>query len=68
MSNVRKLTKSEERLLAYFRGIEDDTTRDLLIDVIVIERAHRSSTKFPIKRIREKVDSYARYIEKEMGE
>lgn len=43
--------------------IDDKAMRDMLIDVISLEQAYRNSSRFPIQRVRDLVDSYATFLE-----
>ena len=61
----RKLTKSHQRLLKLFGEVEDEAIRQIMIEVVSIEGRHRSSSakNFPIRLVRDVVDSEARLQE-----
>lgn len=60
-----KLTKSHERLLKLFSEVEDEDIREIMAEVVSIEGKHRSSSakNFPIRLVRDAVDSVARLQE-----
>lgn len=60
-----KLTQSQKRLLELFSEVEDEDTREIMGEVVYIEGKHRSSSakKFPIRLVRDAVDSVARLQE-----
>jgi len=60
-----KLTKSQERLMKLFSEIEDEDIREIMANVVLIESKHRSSSakNFPIRLVRDAVDSIARLQE-----
>ena len=60
-----KPTKSRERLMKLFREVEDEDIREIMAEVIYIEGKHRSSSakNFPIRLVRDAVDSVARLQE-----
>ena len=60
-----KLTKSHKRLLKLFSEVEDEDIREIMAEVVSIEGKHRSSSarNFPIRLVRDAVDSVARLQE-----
>jgi len=58
-----KLTKSQKRLLDLFKSIEEEDIREIIIEVINVEVSNRSSHSFPIRKVRDAVDSAARLQE-----
>jgi len=60
-----KLTRSQHRLVKLFNEIEDEDIREILSEVVSLESKHRSSSakNFPIRRVRDAVDSVARLQE-----
>ena len=60
-----KLTKSQKRLLELFREVEGEDIREIMAKVVYIEGKHRSSSarNFPIRLVRDAVDSEARLQE-----
>jgi len=60
-----KPTKSQERLMKLFREVEDEDIREIMANVVSIEAKHRSSSaqNFPIRQVRDAVDSVARLQE-----
>ncbi len=64
----KKLTKAQKRLLQLLRDIEDENIREIIIEVINIEIPNRSSHNFPIRKVRDAVDSVARLQENEQEE
>lgn len=61
----RIITKTQKRLLALFNDIEDEDIRAIIADVLGVEAANRSAHNFPIRKVREIVDSVARKQESE---
>ncbi len=64
----KQLTKTQTRLLQLFKDIEDENIREIIIEVINIEIPNRSSHNFPIRKVRDAVDSVARLQESEQEE
>ena len=62
----KQLTKTQSRLYSFLKNIPDEEIRDLIIEVIVVEVANRSSSHFPIQEIRDQIDSVARLRENVM--
>lgn len=58
-----KLTKSQERLMKLFREVEDEDIREIMYEVVFIEGKYRSAKNFPVRQIRDVVDSVARLQE-----
>lgn len=58
-----KLTKTQTRLLKLFNKIEDENIREIIIEVINIEKTYRSSHNFPIRKVRDVIDSISNYQE-----
>ena len=61
-----KVTKPLQRLLTLFNQIDDENIREIIADVVMIERKHRSSSRlnFPISDVRNVIDRVARLQEK----
>jgi len=59
----RKITRSQQRLLKFFESVEDETIRDIMIEVLNIESRNRSAGSFPIRKVRDVIDSNARLAE-----
>lgn len=59
-----KPTRAQERLIRLFSKIEDEHIRDIIAEVVTVERDYRSSsqTNFPLKKIRDAVDRNARIL------
>ena len=60
---TRRLTQTEQRLLRYFSSIEDEKIKEIIIDVLNIEKTNRSSKHFPVQEIRDAIDRVAKLIE-----
>jgi len=62
-------TKAQMRLINLFSQIEDEYLRDIIAEVVTIERRYRSSSaqRFPLKEVRDAVDRNARLKEKKEG-
>ncbi|OQY37009.1 MAG: hypothetical protein B6243_01750 [Anaerolineaceae bacterium 4572_5.2] len=60
-----KITKSLQKLIDLFKEIEDEDIREIIAEVVRIERGHRSLSgkRFPMKKVRDVVDSTARLQE-----
>lgn len=60
-----KLTRSQERLMKLFSEVEDEDIREIMASVVLIESRHRSSSaqNFPIRLVRDAIDSVARLQE-----
>ncbi len=58
-----KLTKSQERLMQLFSEIEDEDVREIMGDVVFIERKYRSARNFPVRLVRDAIDKVARLQE-----
>lgn len=60
-TSQHKPTDAEMRLLTLFLQIEDEDVREIIADVVSIERQHRSSSRknFPIKDVRNVIDRVA---------
>lgn len=58
-------TDAEMRLMTLFLQIEDEDVREIIADVVNIERQYRSSSRknFPIKDVRNIIDRVARLQE-----
>lgn len=62
------LPKSRSKLITLFKNIKDEKLRIIISEVVGIENDHRSSNKFPIKKIENAVDNVANLIELESNE
>jgi hypothetical protein len=60
---TRRLTQTEQRLLRYFSSIEDESIKEIIIDVLNIEKTNRYSKHFPVQEIRDAIDRVAKLIE-----
>ena len=61
----KPMTKTQKRLLRLFKNIKEEDIREIIIEVIGIESSNRSSHNFPIRKVREVVDDFARLQESE---
>lgn len=59
----RHMTITQKRLLELIMGIEDENIREIIIEVMNIEKSNRSSHNFPIRKVKDVVDSVARLQE-----
>ena len=66
MTDIR-LTRSQKRLLDLFASIKDEEIREIIIEVINVEVSNRSSHNFPMRKVRDAVDSAARLQESKIG-
>lgn len=59
------VSKSMQRLLDLFQQIEDEDVRSIIAEAVYLESRHRSSSmrNFPIRELRDTVDSVARLHE-----
>ncbi len=64
----RKLTMAQQRLLGFFKDVEDESIRDIMIEVLNIESRNRSAKSFPIRKVRDVIDGNAKLIEREETE
>jgi hypothetical protein len=64
----KKITKTQKRMLQLFNDIKDEDLREIIIEVINIEIPNRSSHNFPIRKVRDAVDSVARLQESKLDE
>lgn len=60
-TNQHQPTDAEMRLLTLFRQIEDENIREIIADVVAIERKHRTSSRknFPLRDVRTVIDRVA---------
>ena len=61
----KQLTKTQKRLMKLFKDIPDENIREIIIEVIGIEAANRSSHNFPIRKVKEVVDDFGKLQESE---
>ena len=61
----RQPTDAEKRLIILFQQIEDEGIRDIIADVVTIERQYRTGSRrnFPIREVRTAIDRVARVQE-----
>ncbi len=57
------LTKNQERLLRLFQNIDDNNVKEIIIETINIEVTIYAGHNFPIREVRNKIDSVARLQE-----
>lgn len=64
-----KPTNVEMRLINLFMQIEDEDVREIIADVVKIERQYRSSSRknFPIREVRSVIDRVARLAEQQQS-
>lgn len=58
-------TDAEKRMINLFLQIEDEDIREIIADVVAIERKHRTSSRknFPIRDVKNVIDRVARMQE-----
>jgi|GEM_PF-5284310 len=63
------ITQSMQRLLNLFEQIEDEDIRNIIAETVFLESKHRSSSQknFPIREVRNVVDTVARLREGQKG-
>jgi hypothetical protein len=63
------ITQSMQRLLNLFEQIEDEDIRNIIAETVFLESKHRSSSQknFPIREVRNLVDTVARLREGRQG-
>jgi hypothetical protein len=60
---MSQITKSQQRLLELFSDIEDETIKEIMSEVVMLESRHRSGN-FPLRDVRNIVDREANLIER----
>ncbi len=63
------VTQSMQRLLDLFEQIEDEDLRNIIAETVFLESKHRSSSlkNFPIREVRNIVETIARLREAQQG-
>lgn len=67
-ADQQKPTDAEMRLIKLFLEIEDKDVREIIADVVGIERQHRTGSRqnFPLRDVRNVIDRVARFQESNM--
>ena len=63
VSRRPELTKPQERLMRLFHQIDDRDIREIMAEVVSIERRYRSAQKFPMRLVKDAIDNVARLQE-----
>lgn len=66
-TSQRQPTDAEMRLITLFREIDDVDVREVIANVVAIERQYRTGSRknFPMKEVRNVIDRVARFQESE---
>ena len=52
-------TPAQQRLIEYFREIEDPHLMELVAELVAIKQQHMHNTNRPMQKYKDKIDAYA---------